>query len=241
MSQIDVGAGAGVAEASIEGTLDNMLHNQQAARASGPLAAHPRAVESVEQSSGAAVGNGGAGSLLHREPRSIADNTSDATEGSAGAEPSSAESLNLSIPADVQNSITTEQLQVFSQYAAAMGWNTTQAQAALDYQVQNGRAAQSVFERQLSLWEGTVRADPQLGGSNLGTTVSTANKAMHHFDPTGTISSLLKSSGHGSNPDVVRFLYKVGLTLGEDRVPLAGNAPHSKLPLAERMYPNFKF
>lgn len=239
MSQIDVGAGAGVAEASIDGTLDNMLHNQQAARASGPLAAHPRAVESVEQSSGAAVGNGGAGSLLHREPSSIAGNTSDAD--SAGAEPSSAESLNLNIPADVQNSITTEQIEAFSQYAAAMGWNTTQAQAALDYQVQNGRAAQSVFERQLSLWEGTVRADPQLGGSNLGTTVSTANKAMQHFDPTGTISSLLKSSGQGSNPDVVRFLYKVGLTLGEDRVPLAGNAQHSKLPLAERMYPNFKF
>lgn len=256
MSQLDMDTGGG--EAATTGTVDNMLHSQQVARASGPLAAGSRVGRADTRGSASArtggggeaanatdtLGSGRKGevtSLLHREIDSAGDAESPTEGGEARGGSASAGSLDLTIPTDLQNSISSEQVQVFTQYAAAMDWSKDEAQAALDYQVQNGRAAQAVFERQLSQWEGTVRADPELGGKKLGTTVATANKAIHHFDPTGTVSALLKSSGQGSNPDVVRFLYKVGKALGEDRVPLAGDGQRSTRPLAERMYPNFTF
>lgn len=230
MSQVDVGAE--VAGVSTEGTVDHMLLKHQEARAGGPLAGGSHA---AAKSPAPADGESTA-SLLHREIEGA-----EGAEGVQAPEPVPAAGLKLTIPKDVQGSISSEQVEAFTQYATAMGWDNVQAQAALDFQVQNGRAAQTVFKQQLVQWEGAVRADPELGGKNLSTTVATANKAMHHFDPSGTISALLKSSGHGSNPDVVRFLYKVGKALGEDRIPLAGDGQRAKLPLAERMYPNFKF
>lgn len=231
MSQVDVGAE--VADVSTEGTVDNMLLKHQEARAGGPLAGGASA---TAKNPAPAVAGETTASLLHREIEEA-----EGAEGAQAPEPVTAANLTLTIPKDVQGSISSEQVEAFTQYATAMGWDNVQAQAALDFQVQNGRAAQTVFKQQLAQWEGAVRADPELGGKNLSTTVATANKAMHHFDPSGTISALLKSSGHGSNPDVVRFLYKVGKALGEDRIPLAGDGQRSRLPLAERMYPNFKF
>lgn len=147
----------------------------------------------------------------------------------------------LAIAESVQASIPQEKMDEFTHYARAAGLSNEQAQAALDFKIQLNRDYEDTHRQQVDQWEKQVRADPELGGKNVDVTIATATRAMQHYDPTGHISKLLCESGHGSNPEVVRFLYNIGKSLGEDKVPFSNSSVRSDASLGERMYPNFKF
>lgn len=147
----------------------------------------------------------------------------------------------LNIPEQLRDSIPQEQWEEFTDFAHNAGLNNDQAQAALDFKIRLENEAAASQHQQVAQWEHSVRADPELGGKHLDTTIATATRAMQHYDPQGNIAQLLSASGHGSNPEVVRFLYKVGASLGEDRVPFTRSPGSSEASLGERMYPNFKF
>lgn len=158
-----------------------------------------------------------------------------------GAPAVAASPYSLNIPAQLQDSIPPEQWEEFTDFARNAGLNNDQAQAALDFKIRLENEAFASQRQQVAQWEHSVRADPELGGKHLDTTIATATRAMQHYDPQGNIAKLLSASGHGSNPEVVRFLYKVGASLGEDRVPFTRNPGSSEASLGERMYPNFRF
>lgn len=147
----------------------------------------------------------------------------------------------LSIPESVKATVPQEKIDEFTSYAREAGLSNEQAQAALDFKIQLNSDYEETQRQQVAQWESQVRADPELGGKNMDVTVATATRAMQHYDPTGHISKLLCESGHGSNPEVVRFLYNIGKSLGEDKVPFSNSSVRSDASLGERMYPNFKF
>ena len=48
---------------------------------------------------------------------------------------------------------------------------------------------------------------------------------------------MLKETGYGNNPDVLRIFARVGRALGEDQLIGKGGGAENK-PLEDRMYPN---
>lgn len=247
MSQVADSVSLDRGASPVEGTVEDMFHKFHVNRSNGPLAkatlqmqpasvqveASPRVLLHTGAEADTAQGGG------TEDPPATDTGGTDEADGAAAAAP---EDYKLLIPASLEGKIKPEQIEAFTDYATSAGLSNEQAQAALDFKIHLDREFAEVQKQQVGQWESAVRADPALGGKNINTTVATATRAMQHFDPKGGISKLLSTSGHGSNPEVVRFLYNIGKSLGEDKVPFTRTTTRrSDIPLEERLYPNFKF
>lgn len=222
MSQVSEASFPLVGATSEAGSTESMQQDFLQSRAAGPFADALSAISPT-----AALPNGAQQGV--------------ATDSIAQAAVGAPAEYDLAIPESLKAEVPQEKMDEFTSYARAAGLSNEQAQAALDFKIQLNRDYEETHRQQVAQWETQVRADPELGGKNMDVTVATATRAMQHYDPTGHISKLLCESGHGSNPEVVRFLYNIGKSLGEDKVPFSNSSVRSDASLGERMYPNFKF
>ncbi|MNE80633.1 hypothetical protein D3C80_1772220 [compost metagenome] len=71
--------------------------------------------------------------------------------------------------------------------------------------------------KQVGEWETALRNDAAFGGANFDANVDTAQKALADFG-TPELTTMLKESGLGSHPEVVRFFHKVGQQLAEGKL-----------------------
>ncbi|MBD1601983.1 hypothetical protein [Pseudomonas typographi] len=111
-------------------------------------------------------------------------------------------------------------------YTAA---NSPEAQLQAAIEARNSHVAQ---------WETAVKQDKELGGAKLAESRSIAQKALADFG-TPELSAMLKESGLGSHPEVVRFFHKVGKELSEGKLHRAATDVPAERSIAERMYPNY--
>lgn len=64
-------------------------------------------------------------------------------------------------------------------------------------------------------WAAAAKIDPEFGGENFDTNLEVAKRGMEAF-ATPQLKQLLKASGMGSNPEVIRLFYRIGKTVKED-------------------------
>ena len=87
-----------------------------------------------------------------------------------------------------------------------------------------------VFNRQQEAWQEKVKADPELGGSRLKTVMRTAASFIEKFGGSAaqqkTIMDVMRTTGAGNNPEVVRMMYRAGLLLAAE--PSARNMPPAR-------------
>lgn len=107
-------------------------------------------------------------------------------------------------------------------------------------QIQTDSTAKAEAYKQQNVdWTKEVKSDPVLGGDKYLQNVGIAKKALDKFGSPGLIQ-LLDSTGLGNHPEVVRLIYKVGLTLREDD-PGGGDPPTGDpKTAAEILYPEQK-
>jgi hypothetical protein len=84
-------------------------------------------------------------------------------------------------------------------------------------------------------WVSEIKADPVIGGANMEKALAVAARAIETYG-TPELRTALAFTGAGNNPAVIRWMHKVGLTLGEGKPVEAKSAPTPKAPLATRMY-----
>lgn len=72
-------------------------------------------------------------------------------------------------------------------------------------------------------WKEASQADAEFGGANFAANLSTARKALDTFG-TPKLVDLLNKSGLGEHPEVIRFFYKAGKSISEDRIQTGGTA-----------------
>lgn len=77
-------------------------------------------------------------------------------------------------------------------------------------------------------------------GDKYENNIALAKKALKHYDSKDEdVSKLLKMGNMGDNPAVMRFMHKLGESLGEDSfVSNSGNTKTTKASIAERLFPN---
>ncbi|MFK1042627.1 hypothetical protein ACIUV2_27010 [Pseudomonas aeruginosa] len=79
------------------------------------------------------------------------------------------------------------------------------------------QAAIEYRNQQVSKWESELKQDATFGGANFEANVGIAQKALADYG-TPELTAMLKESGLGSHPEVVRFFYRVGQQLAEGKL-----------------------
>jgi hypothetical protein len=105
----------------------------------------------------------------------------------------------------------------FSEVAKELNLSQEVAQKVLD------KMGPAVEQRQLqqieqvrSQWADASRNDKEFGGEKLSENLAVAKKALDQFG-TPELRTLLNTSGLGNHPDVIRFMYRAGKAISEDR------------------------
>lgn len=110
-----------------------------------------------------------------------------------------------------------EVLKNFSDVAKDLNLTQDAAQKLLD------KMAPIVEQRQIqqieqvrTQWAEAARSDKEFGGEKLSENLAVAKKALDQFG-TPELRTLLNESGLGNHPDVIRFMFRAGKAISEDR------------------------
>lgn len=94
----------------------------------------------------------------------------------------------------------------------------------------------SIRDKELQEWRNQVVNDPDLGGEKLQTTSENARRVVEKYG-TPEFIEILKDTGYGDNPEVVRFLSKIGSLMSDDSL-IVGPPPSQVKSPEEIMYGN---
>lgn len=114
----------------------------------------------------------------------------------------------------------------------------TMAPAIAARQVDQVKAIQSE-------WLEAAKTDKEFGGDKLQESLSVAKKAYDAFDPipqgetTTGLRKLLEETGMGNHPEIIRFLYRAGKAISEDKF-VGGTAGSAKPDAVAVLYDHKK-
>lgn len=130
----------------------------------------------------------------------------------------------------------------FTPLAKEMGLTQENAQKLVDLyakvQAANSEASTKAWADLQAEWTNKTKTDKEFGGEKLMENVSIAKKAIEAFG-TPELSEALTVTGVGNHPEFVRFFYKVGKEIGNDKLSFGkagGQAPDP----AKILFPNQK-
>jgi hypothetical protein len=93
-------------------------------------------------------------------------------------------------------------------------------------------------------WQNEIKADPDFGGAKLESeTLPAIANALRVFSPTPEAEAALRKAfsftGAGNNPEIVRFVARIGKAVSEgSHVPAGGPTAESQKSPAEKLYPS---
>lgn len=125
----------------------------------------------------------------------------------------------------------------FSEVAKELNLPQDAAQKVLDKMapVMAARQAEQM-EAARTEWAGSSKADKEFGGDKLEENLGIAKKARDAF-ATPELRTLLDETGLGNHPEVIRFFYRAGKAISEDKV-VGGKATPASASDARSLYPN---
>lgn len=104
-------------------------------------------------------------------------------------------------------------------------------------QVQNDNFIKQIEAAKVE-WANASRIDKEFGGDKLGENVAVAKKALDMFG-SPELTEVLKTSGLGNHPEIIRAFYRVGQQISDDKFVPGGKAPSgAEKSVAQRMYPD---
>ena len=119
----------------------------------------------------------------------------------------------------------------FAPVAKELNLTQDQAQKLVDLQAafaqRNAQAQVAQFAEQVKAWGEQAKGDKEYGGEKFDASVTSARLAVSKFG-TPELTKLLNDTGMGSNPEVVRFMVKVGNAMSEDKLHTSSNSATTK-------------
>ena len=110
-----------------------------------------------------------------------------------------------------------EVLTAFADVAKELNLTQDAAQKVLDRMAPKMEARQAQqIETLRTQWADSSKVDKEFGGEKLSENLSTAKKALDQFG-TPELRSLLNESGLGNHPEFIRFMFRAGKSISEDR------------------------
>ncbi|MFM0151440.1 hypothetical protein [Paraburkholderia sediminicola] len=178
------------------------------------------------------------------ESTASADGTGAPKEGDAAPDKTPVEYTDFKLPEGVE--VDQQKLDDFKSKAREAGLTQDQAQQLVDMHAVSVKMAadanmQAWYDTQKQ-WQEAVMKDPEIGGKNFEPMKETVAKAIDAIggEDAAKIRQAFDYTGAGNNPDVIRFLYRLGKTIGEGG-SVAGGAPAASgqpKSAAEKLYPS---
>jgi hypothetical protein len=130
----------------------------------------------------------------------------------------------------------TEALEKFSEAARALNLPQDKAQAILDgIAPQLAKQQVEAFKTTVQGWQDAAKADKEIGGTKLTENLTHAKRTVDaYFSP--DFSKLLRDSGLGNHPEMVRGLAKIGRTLASDTFIPGGSGQTDSASKASKLY-----
>jgi len=97
-------------------------------------------------------------------------------------------------------------------------------------------AQNEAYEIQLGQWRDEVINDKVIGGDNLTATSENAKRATERFG-SEEFANILRETGYGDHPEVVKFLSAIGGAMGEDSF-IRGGTTNTEKPIEDLFYDN---
>lgn len=130
-------------------------------------------------------------------------------------------------------------LEEFKGMALDMGLSPQDARKIMDLEVRNIQTQAQRFGVLQETWRNEISNDPVFGGQHLPATVRQARKALATFDEGGGLLKELQSNGYGNHPGIIRFLARIGKSMGEDTAhTVRGGYEQAEVPLRDRLWPD---
>lgn len=172
------------------------------------------------------------------------DGSSGETSGDGSGPPPASvvpDSYDLKAPEDFE--LPEGAMEKFTESAKDLGLSNEQAQKLLDREIALSKeyreSSQTQIREQIIAWGEQVRSDPEIGGERFDRAMHDARSALDKLG-TDSLKQLLKESGYGSHPEVVRLFSKIGGMLREDDT-LLGSSPKprpTEKSTEEKLYPS---
>lgn len=128
----------------------------------------------------------------------------------------------------------------FTEWAKSRNLSQQEAQEAIDMAQDLQRASfeqfQAAHTAQVDKWATDSKADKEFGGDKFDENLSVAKRALDQFG-TPELKTLLKDSGLGNHPEVLRAFFRVGQAIGEDGF-VPGRSGQGAKPAAQSFYAN---
>lgn len=93
-------------------------------------------------------------------------------------------------------------------------------------------------------WVESSKADKEFGGEKLQENLAVTRKALEAFDPipqgqtTTALRTLLEETGLGNHPEVIRFMYRAGKAISEDKFVAGHPSNTGEVDAAKVLYDN---
>jgi hypothetical protein len=153
----------------------------------------------------------------------------DPDKGKTAGAPEKYEDFNLPEGMEVDK----EALEKFAPLAKELNLTQEQAQAFVDlYSGKQTALADANAKAWTDLrgdWVKTAKADKEFGGQNFDANVGVAKNALKAFG-TPELNEALSLTGVGDHPEFIRFVYRIGKAIGEDKLTFGGAKSTPKAP-----------
>lgn len=179
------------------------------------------------------------------EPQAQAHSVNEGDKGEAGAKGENAPAKPEGAPESYEfvapegKAFDPGILDVFSGVAKELNLPQDKAQMVLDKMapiIEQQQMAQ--IEAVRAAWAEQTRADQEIGGANLKENLAVAKLAVDKF-ASPDLKELLRATGLGDNPAVIRHFYRVGKAISEDSIVNSGEpSPATPRSAASILYGN---
>tara|TARA_R110000796_G_scaffold125822_2_gene240369 strand:- start:7972 stop:8619 length:648 start_codon:yes stop_codon:yes gene_type:complete len=116
----------------------------------------------------------------------------------------------------------------FNAVAKELNLSQDQAQKLVDMQTSQANDASTksaeAWANLRDQWQTEAKTDKEFGGKDFDKNIGTAKLALNKYG-NEELSSAIEMTGMGNHPEFIRLLYKVGLTLKEDKLMVEGGGP----------------
>jgi hypothetical protein len=197
----------------------------------GPAASQTEEAKQSSLLAGADDGKDKTSEQSQNEAEKPDDEKSETQEKAEDAENLVPEKYDIKVPEGM--SLDTEALEKFTPLAKELKLSNEQAQKLADIYAERQDAAikaqREAYTQTVEGWKKEVKADKEIGGTNLPITQATCRKALSAYDPDGEFTKLMDESGFGNHPAVLRFVNRVGKSVREDQgVKSSASAPKER-------------
>lgn len=128
----------------------------------------------------------------------------------------------------------------FKEAAKELKLTQEQAQKLVDMQTslatKQSKVAQEQWAGVQKDWREKAQSDKEFGGKEFQANIGVAKKALEKYG-TKEFKDAIESTGMGNHPELIRFLYKVGKSISEDKIMSEGDKGQAPREHAKILYP----